>query len=989
MKMELKKRFAVIGFLACLLPAASDAQTENKILTITDPINPANAILYSGTYVYQGTRSSYDYSGCPGFGGIKVRAYYKRPDANYYLYADYANYGCDFPGNFSWVLVDGSIVSPYGTYVYLGWEDSDMNYPTSTGPDWHWWWGDFGGNEVTVVVTNAASGVAPTITTMEASLVTTTSGTMAGNVVADGGAITDRGFVYSQTDATPTIGEPGVAQITKGTGTGTYTEVVTSLTAGATYYYQAYGHNTYGTTYGTVRSFTTPTTSSPNKYVSNAGGANGIYVWIGQYYGKPAWKHQSLDYWLYYSRYGLSNPSSYCWYIDNELKDEHGWEDFDYEHADAATCPASGWIYPDNSAAPVTIADYPQVDFLNGSAYTPGNPTANTNNNPVGRFFLDADIAGASLTAVTLSAAGTRSGVSNLRLWSSTDATFNAGSDTQLNSQADDAAVTFSAFSSSISTSGTYYFVTADLGEAANGSFTLTIGSKADLTISGGASSTVFSNAALTSGTVTITSIPEMNVQGNSVSIADGDVTPASADHTDFGPAAVTGGTVVRTFTIQNTGGGALTLTGSSPYVAVGGMNASEFSVTSAPPSSSISAGGSATFSVTFDPAGSGTRSAELSIANDDGDENPYNFSIQGTGTPAAVFTNGASGALNFVQPGVIPPQNNWPLGQFSLNGDAAGVTLNSVTVTLSGTYDPGDLAANPLQLYASNTNSFSGASAIGSAMADPGSGNDVTFSTLGDAVPSGTRYYWVTADISETAVAADNIHGTVDAAGDVSVSGGTLGTSSYGQLNAGADASLPVGLVSFSARAEGRSVILNWVTESETDNLGFILERSSDGSDWKTIASHETHTALKGQGTTSSRTEYAYTDQNVIPGNEYSYRLSDVSTAGAVQKYASLKIEVSSLPAETEMDAAYPNPFNPSTYIAYRLAEDWEVRITVYDMMGRSVRTLHDGRQSAGSYQVYWNGTDQADRRVSSGMYLIRMQAGEILKVQKVMLMK
>jgi hypothetical protein len=220
-----------------------------------------------------------------------------------------------------------------------------------------------------------------------------------------------------------------------------------------------------------------------------------------------------------------------------------------------------------------------------------------------------------------------------------------------------------------------------------------------------------------------------------------------------------------------------------------------------------------------------------------------------------------------------------------------------------------------------------------------------------------------------------------------VSVSGGTLGTSNYGLLNAGADASLPVGLVSFSGQVSGRAVILSWVTESETDNLGFILERSEGASPWVIIASHETHEGLKGQGTTSSRTEYAFTDENVMPGNEYAYRLSDVSVSGAVQRYASLSIAVSALPGETEMDKAYPNPFNPATYIAYRLSEDGDVRIAVFDAMGRRIRTLHEGRQSAGSYQVYWNGMDEDGRSVSSGMYLIRMQAGEILKVQKVML--
>jgi hypothetical protein len=351
---------------------------------------------------------------------VKVRPYYK--NGSYYLYADYMYLtGNVFNTTFCWFITD-NILTANPLYEWSGWEDSDMNYPQSTGPDWHWWWGDSGGNEVTIVIENAVSGVAPSVTTLEASLVTTTSGTMGGNVTADGGATTDRGFVYSSTDNTPTIGEPGVTQITKGTGTGIYTEVVSGLTAGETYYYQAYAHNTYGTTYGTVKSFTTPTTSAPNKFVSNAGGANGVYVWIGEYYGKPAWKHETLSYWLYYSKYGLSMPDQYFWYIDDELKDEHGAEDFNYDHLDAATCPSSGWRNPDNSAAPVTITDYPQVDFTHGATYSPGNPTG-------GRrviqssFHLEADISGASLTAVQ-SMLLESVGITNLRLWSSTDDTF-------------------------------------------------------------------------------------------------------------------------------------------------------------------------------------------------------------------------------------------------------------------------------------------------------------------------------------------------------------------------------------------------------------------------------------------------------------------------------------------------------------------------------------------------------------------------------------
>jgi hypothetical protein len=634
MKQHLIKIAIILALLLSpILSLPVNAQTENKILSITDSINPGKATLYSGTYVYQGTRSSTD---CSSGGGTKTRPYYKRADANYYLYADYQNGRCDFPNGFTWYIAD-SITSPATNWVYWGWDASDMNYPESTGPGYSWWWADLSNNEVTVIVTDEASGVAPTVSTMEASLVTTTSGTLEGNIVADGGATTDRGFVYSSTDATPTISEPGVTQIAKGTGTGTYTEVVSSLTAGATYYYQAYGHNTYGTTYGGVKSFTTPTTSAPNKYVTNASPANGVYVWIGSYYGKPAWKHQTSNYWLYYSMYGMVTPTNHYWYIDNELKNEHGGEDFYYDHEDAAACPASGWRFPDNSAASVTIIDYPQVDFTNGSSFSPGSPTGGTNNNPIGRFLLDADISGASLTAVTVNAAGTRSGVTNLKLWSSTDATFNSGSDTQLNSQSDGATVTFSGFSSAISASGTYYFITTDLGVSATGTFTLTIGSIANLTISGGASSTVFSNAALTSSQITITPAIDINITGNGTTIATGDTTPSPADHTDFGNADTVTGSVVRTFTIQNLNPGTISLTGSSPYVVITGHTA-DFSLTQTP-ANSITESTPTTFQITFDPTTTGTRSASISIANNDPDENPYTFSVQGTGVSTPTIT--------------------------------------------------------------------------------------------------------------------------------------------------------------------------------------------------------------------------------------------------------------------------------------------------------------------------------------------------------------
>jgi uncharacterized repeat protein (TIGR01451 family) len=125
---------------------------------------------------------------------------------------------------------------------------------------------------------------------------------------------------------------------------------------------------------------------------------------------------------------------------------------------------------------------------------------------------------------------------------------------------------------------------------------------------------------------------PEINVLGNGISIAEGDNTPVPADHTDFGAADTTSGSIVHTFTIENTGTSDLTLTG-VPIVEISGSHSSDFAVTAQPASGTVGSSGSVTFEITFDPSDIGLREAGVSIANSDSDEDPYTFSIQGTGT--------------------------------------------------------------------------------------------------------------------------------------------------------------------------------------------------------------------------------------------------------------------------------------------------------------------------------------------------------------------
>lgn len=125
---------------------------------------------------------------------------------------------------------------------------------------------------------------------------------------------------------------------------------------------------------------------------------------------------------------------------------------------------------------------------------------------------------------------------------------------------------------------------------------------------------------------------PEIAVEGNGRVIADGDATPGSADHTDFGTAGVGAGTLTRAFTIRNTGNGVLHL-GGAPRVALSGSHAGDFAV-AIQPSATVVVGGTTTFTIRFDPSAAGLRRATVSIANNDADEDPYDFAIQGTGTP-------------------------------------------------------------------------------------------------------------------------------------------------------------------------------------------------------------------------------------------------------------------------------------------------------------------------------------------------------------------
>ena len=90
-----------------------------------------------------------------------------------------------------------------------------------------------------------------------------------------------------------------------------------------------------------------------------------------------------------------------------------------------------------------------------------------------------------------------------------------------------------------------------------------------------------------------------------------------------------------------------------------------------------------------------------------------------------------------------------------------------------------------------------------------------------------------------------------------------------------------------------------------------------------------------------------------------------------------------------TELQGNYPNPFNPETTIRYSVKETSPVTIEVYNLKGQLVRTLVNEVKTAGNYSVVWNGRDNNNQPVSSGVYFYKMNAGKYSSTKKMIMMK
>jgi hypothetical protein len=120
------------------------------------------------------------------------------------------------------------------------------------------------------------------------------------------------------------------------------------------------------------------------------------------------------------------------------------------------------------------------------------------------------------------------------------------------------------------------------------------------------------------------------------------------------------------------------------------------------------------------------------------------------------------------------------------------------------------------------------------------------------------------------------------------------------------------------------------------------------------------------------------------LPDGSAGWQVMPRATPGYANLVSSVHEDRTRMPDRFDLDPPYPNPFNASVIINYFVPHHAQIRLSIYDILGREIETLLSGAQMAGSYSTAWDAT-----RFSSGMYFCRLQSDQTVLTAKLLLMK
>ncbi len=206
-------------------------------------------------------------------------------------------------------------------------------------------------------------------------------------------------------------------------------------------------------------------------------------------------------------------------------------------------------------------------------------------------------------------------------------------------------------------------------------------------------------------------------------------------------------------------------------------------------------------------------------------------------------------------------------------------------------------------------------------------------------------------------------------------------------------DQTLPVELSSFTYTLNPQNLVtLHWITQTETNVLGYYIYRGKSEEASEAVLVSDMIAATN----TSTLQSYIFVDSELQEQGTYYYWLQNLDMDGSNAFHGPVRVEYNftdpgtpNQPLVTALNRVYPNPFNPTTFINYSLSENSPVQFKIYNNRGQLVRTITNAPTTAGNHRVDWNGTDENGSACSTGLYLIRMEAGKESFTRKVVLVK
>ncbi len=205
-------------------------------------------------------------------------------------------------------------------------------------------------------------------------------------------------------------------------------------------------------------------------------------------------------------------------------------------------------------------------------------------------------------------------------------------------------------------------------------------------------------------------------------------------------------------------------------------------------------------------------------------------------------------------------------------------------------------------------------------------------------------------------------------------------------------DDPIPIMLTDFFAiQTDENFSQLIWTTRFEYDLTGYNIYKNNvedfDTAEKINIEPIFATNMLEDQ-------DYSFVDMNVEMGNRYYYWLEALSNDGSTFILDSKNICImdhrgQQANAEPILNSNYPNPFNPTTTIYFSTQESGPVNLSIYNIKGQKVKTLVNSNLKADSHSVIWNGTDENNHKVSSGVYFYKLTTGKTRKIKKMILMK